>query len=200
MKAEEKGGSGFNIESGIYPAICVGLIDIGTQHGQYNGKPNQKHQIIIKWELIEEKYEDKDGVERRKSFSQFYTLSLDKKATLRKHLIGWRGQEFTIDELKGFEMKNVLEKPCVLTIGLTESGKSKVDAVSRYKGTKVEPEHKTEYFSLDDFDGRFPDWMGDGLIALISKSDEIQSYSDIPARKEAEQHSPAQDFDDDIPF
>src|SRR5208337_1405024 len=45
-----------------------------------------------------------------------YTLSLHEKAALRKDLESWRGRTFTEEELKGFDVENVLDVPCLLNV------------------------------------------------------------------------------------
>jgi hypothetical protein len=53
--------------------------------------------------------------------SKFYTASLGEKANLRADLKNWRGRDFTDEELAGFEAKNILGKPCMLSVVETES-------------------------------------------------------------------------------
>ena len=48
--------------------------------------------------------------------SGWYTISLNEKANLRAILEGWRGRSFTDDELGGFSLEDVLDKPCTLTV------------------------------------------------------------------------------------
>src|SRR6056297_3019607 len=123
MKWKEETGGGFNLGPGIYPAICTQLIDLGTQEDEYQGHKKVRKRCIIGWELVDELYEA-DGESKRMHFSQVYTQSLHPKATLRKHLSGWRGRDFTSEELEGFDSKNILGKSCMLVVVKTESGKS----------------------------------------------------------------------------
>lgn len=200
MKVADTGGGDFNLETGIYNAVCFGLIDVGTQDNDYGGEHKKQHQIIMKFELLDEFYEH-DGEQFRSQFSQFYTLSLGSKANLRKHLVGWRGKEFTAEELQGFELRNILGKNCVLVIGLTESGKPKIESISKYKGTPEESTRDLEYFSFEDFDGEFPEFMSDGIKRICVKSEEYadsKGVSDAPSGVAEEPQ--IDNFDDDIPF
>ena len=61
--------------------------------------------------------------------SKEYSLSLGKKANLRRDLEGWRGREFTADELKGFAVEKVLDKPCMLNVIHKTSASGNVYAV-----------------------------------------------------------------------
>src|SRR5690554_5665654 len=96
--------------AGTHLAICVQVIDIGTQYSRYYDK--WSHKVLIGWELPDEQNEDGEPwlVWNR------YTLSLHENSALRGHLQSWRGRSFTEEELKGFHLKNILDKPCMLTI------------------------------------------------------------------------------------
>lgn len=200
MKVSDNGGKGFDLEPGIYEAVCFGLIDIGTQHGEWQGQKKLQHQAIIKFELLDETYDDENGDTCRMQFAQFYTLSLHEKAKLRKHLNGWRGREFTPEELKGFEMKNVLGKNCMLVIGHSESGKSVVESVSKFKKEPVKAERELEYFSFEDFEGAFPEWMSDGIKNLCIKSDEYAAYAKHSIDSDTGHVASEPIDDDDVPF
>jgi hypothetical protein len=55
-----------------------------------------------------------------------YTLSLNEKATLRKHLEAWRGKLFTPAELEGFDLENLLGANCQLQVihNLSDQGRT----------------------------------------------------------------------------
>jgi hypothetical protein len=178
------------------------MIDIGTQHGEWQGKEKIRRQCIIIWELADSMYDGDDGEPHRRHFSQFYTQSLDARAKLRKHLTGWRGRDFTKEELQGFDPQNILGKPCRLIIGTNDTGKNIVDSISRYKGDNIEPEGDIHWFSFDEFEGSFPEWMSDGIRGLCEKSDEYQSYISGDQKNDYEE-MPApeeEDLEDSIPF
>ena len=182
-------------EPGVYDAICTGLIDIGTHMQERYNK--EQHQVIIQFELVDEFYTDSNGQERRAKQSQFYTLSVHEKANLRKALRGWRGRDFTPEELKGFDLKNVLGKPCKLVIVHSESGKAVIDNILKYDGTAIEPQDQVRFFSFDDFNGTFPEWMSEKIVGLIQKSNEYSAFDSqtggIPTNN-------VNEFMDEVPF
>ena len=188
------------VEPGIYNAICYGIIDIGTQHNEWQGEATTRRQAILKFELLDEYYE-RDGKQFRQIFSQFYTLSLHVKAKLRKHLNGWRGRDFTAEELAGFELKNILTKPCTIVIGTSESGKTIIESITKYKGGEAKLDREIEYFSFEDFTGDFPEWMSDGIKGLCQKSDEYHEAFAGAVSGEVSNIAP-EDSDDDssLPF
>ena len=180
---ENSGSGGFSVEDGVYDAVCIGIIDMGTQHSEYNGEEKIKRECIIEWELLDE-FIEVDGEEVRATVSQFYTQSLDPRATLRIHLKGWRGQDFTAEELEGFDPKNILGKNCKLTVGVKPNGRNKIEAISRWKGETQQANAPLTYFMLTDndgnitFDGKFPDEISEGRINIIKKSDEYNKWAD----------------------
>lgn len=112
--AKNNEGQGFEpLTEGVHMAVCSQLIDLGLQPNSFKeGKFQDK--VMIVWETDETYI--KDEVEHNRTISKEYTTSLDDKANLKKTLQAWRGQPFTEEELKGFQLKNVLSKGCQLQI------------------------------------------------------------------------------------
>lgn len=160
------------LEPGSYPAVCCGIIDIGTQTGEYEGKQKVRKQIRITWELDEKM---SDGTHF--TISQFYTSSLNEKAKLRQHLEAWRGKAFTQEELEGFDVKSLLGTSCMLSLAQKDNGKIKVASVARIpKGLPVPTQTKpTVYFSLDAFDQGVFDGLSDGIKKMIIQAPEYQA-------------------------
>ena len=201
MLVTDNGGGGTFEQApvGAHVARCIALIDIGTHHGEYEGVPNVRHQVIVKWELPNELISEGEFAGKPFTVSEFYTLSLSEKANLRKALTAWRGKEFTEDELKGFDLKNVLNKPCMLQVGRNKKDRAKVQAVmSLPKGMVAPPQvNPGVYFSLSEFDGAVYESLSEGYKRLIGQSDEWAARQGTPAAKP----SAGDDFaDDDIPF
>jgi len=106
------------ISEGVHTAVCVGVIDLGLQYSEKYEKSSDK--IMLQWELPNETYVTSDGEEKPRILSKEYTLSLGEKSNLRKDLQAWRGKAFTEEELKGFDLKNILGKACQIQIIHTE--------------------------------------------------------------------------------
>lgn len=202
---KETGGKRFPIiEAGAYPAICYAIIDVGEQYSpQFN---NTSRKVIFMWELPMEEIEI-DGVMKPRAISETYTLSLGEKAKLRAMLENWRGRSFTQEELKGFDLENVLGKPCMLSIihKTKQDGSqfASIASVSRLpKGMQVpeEPFNAPFLLSLDDPDALermnlLPEWIQNRICesetykdmtrpkdkdGFVDMSDEITSDSDLP--------------------
>ena len=114
MVVSDSGGSN-PAPAGTHVAICIGYADLGTQKSSFkddNGQDKAVRKVRIMWELCDEKRDDGKPF----TTSATYTASLGDKATLRKHLESWRGRAFSAEELKRFDLDNIVGKPCQLTI------------------------------------------------------------------------------------
>lgn len=201
--ASDTGGGDFTpAPEGTHIARCVELIDIGTHHGEYQGAPTVRNQVIVRWELPGETI-DIDGKPQPMLVSKFYTNSLGEKANLRADLIAWRGKAFTPEELMKFDLMAVLGKPCLLTVVHNEKGKAKVSAVSGLpKGMTCPPQtNPSKAFWIDEWNG---DTNGEpfaslpkGFQELVRQSDE---YKEMNSPTGGADRAPQGVDTDDIPF
>ena len=97
--------------AGAHAAVCVDVVDLGELEVTYSGKTKSQHKIKIVWQIDEERESGKPY-----SASKRYSLSLHEKATLRKDLESWRGKPFTDEELQGFDVEVLLNKPCMINV------------------------------------------------------------------------------------
>lgn len=168
--------------TGMQQAVCAFVHDIGNQPGEYQGKPNIRHQIIVSWELAEKMVQ---GENAGKPFmvSKYYTLSLNEKSTLRKDLESWRGKAFNEEELQGFDVERLIGANCFLNITATENDKRKIAAITPLpKGMatiKVTAQVPTE---------KYMQW----IERERAKSVEMQSNG--------ENHTVAKEPESDLPF
>jgi hypothetical protein len=165
--------------TGAQVARCIKLIDIGTQTGEWQGKPTHKRQVIITWELPKCLMSEGEYAGQPFTISKFYTASLSEKANLRHDLVAWRGREFTPAELAGFDSKNIIGKPCMLNIIRTERGKSRVNGVMQLpQGLEVPPQvNPSFYFSLDEFDQKAFEHLSKGIKAMVEASPEYRAIA-----------------------
>jgi len=180
MKASEPESTGYRApEPGTYLARCVRLIDLGTQTNEYQGQTTTRRQVLVGWELPTELIPDGEAQGLPFFIAKFYTLSLHEKANLRHDLVNWRGKEFTVKELKGFDLVKILGAPSMLTVTLSESGKTRVTGVTAIpRGTTLLPQvNESIYFSLeaDEFDNKVFDSLSDGIKNMIKNSPEYEA-------------------------
>jgi len=192
------GGQDFDpVPQGTHAAVCYLVADIGMQPTTYG----DKHKVIIGFELPDNQieYKDKDGktVKAPMIINNFYTASLSSKAILTGDLEGWRGRSFTKDELKGFNLFNVLGKPCVITVVHNVVGDktyANIKSIGQImKGMEVAPATRLLKYSPDEPQQyeELPEWIQKKIGGAITEKPQGHPQSENPA---------PMDFDDDIPF
>lgn len=206
MLADKPTGKTFDpAPEGAHAAVCTQIVDLGKQETSYG----MKDQLRISWEIAE-------MMENGQPFavSQFYTLSLNEKAKLRKDLESWRGRKFSKEELAGFDLEKLLGKPCLLNIvhnQVERMGEDRVYAniasISPMpKGmTPPEPVGPLLCYSRDDRRRdvleALPEWLGDKVTTGMGRLDaEARATAAPSAGKPAAADRAADDLDDDIPF
>jgi len=162
--AKKRGDDFQQVPAGTHPAICNAVIDLGLQDGPYGTKP----QVLLRFEFPTELIESGEYKGEPMVMSAFYTNSLSDKANLRRDLEGWRGKTFTETELEGFDLKNVLGKPCTIGVYHNENGKARIQSISAaMKGMDHELHNDLMWFSLDHHDenskefAALPEWVQD---------------------------------------
>lgn len=95
---------------GLFPAVCVDVVDMGMRRNKLSGK--DQHKCRIAWQLEEK--DPETGF--RYVVSGFYTLSLNPKSTLSGILEAWRGKPFTDAERTKFDVEKLIGKPCQVQI------------------------------------------------------------------------------------
>jgi hypothetical protein len=191
------GGQDFDpVPQGTHAAVCYLVADIGMQPTTYG----PKHKVVIGFEIPDQiiEYKDKDGNDVKKPMiiNNFYTASLSSKAILTGDLEGWRGRAFTSEELQGFNLFNVLGKPCVITVVHNVVGDktyANIKSVGQVmKGMEVAPATRQLKYSPDEpqqYDD-LPEWIQKKIASAVTE-DKPQGQP---------QAGPNNDFDDDIPF
>lgn len=192
------------IPQGPHIAICYGVIDLGTHESEYQGREYDSRKVMLQWELPGQRIEyEKDGkkMEGPRVISKEYTLSLGEKANLRKDLQGWRGRAFTEEELNGFDLRNVLGKPCqiLITHKTSQRGKTyaRVDAVIALSGQATPTQHNDNlWFSLEETK-EIPENLYDWMKTKIKESKEMR---DVGASEQVMDAMSQQQEEDPIPF
>ncbi len=102
MKWSSEGGTEFEqAPTGAQVGRCCKLIDIGTQTGEWQGKPTHKRQVIITWELPKCLMSEGEYAGQPFTISKFYTASLSEKAKIPQEIVARRGLEFCPPEKAG---------------------------------------------------------------------------------------------------
>jgi hypothetical protein len=215
--AKESGGGTFTpVPQGMHLARCYRVVDLGTQKSEYLGTVKHLPKVMLQFEVHGEDEDGKAIVTAKNepmTISKNFTLSLAEKATLRKDLQTWRGREFTPEELRGFELKNVLGAWAMISVikaaGANGKEYTNVAAIMSVppaikKAGLPEGFNTLGIFSIDEPDMTMFGTFSDGLKQKISGSPEWQrnnGSSDQPSTsKPAPGGTGFDDMDDDIPF
>lgn len=200
------------IPAGMHLARCYRIIDMGTQETNFEGKVDYKRKLKFVWEVHSE---DEHGTPLKTDkdepfvITKDYTNTWGEKGTLRKDLQSWRGKEFTDEEQRRFDIKNVLDKWCMLNV-THKAGKTAGKVYANVTALTPVPSqiktiglpvafNKAEIFSLSEpnmamFD-TFSEWLQKQI--MLSPEWKASQYKDSAAK---ESKGSFDDMDDDIPF
>ncbi len=221
--AKDSGGeSSFTpVPPGMHLARCYRVVDLGTQKTEWQGQIKYLSKVMVQFEVHGEDERGRPLVTSKgelMSISKNYTRSLAEKATLRKDLQAWRGRDFTPDELRGFELKNILGVWAMIAVAksMGNNGKEYTNIMSVNpvlaaikKAGLPEGFNKPAIFSIADADMELFETFGKGLKEKIMASPEWQeregheyakAESASGAERIARQGTGFDDMDDDIPF
>lgn len=192
------------IPAGNYIARCYQLIELGTITDQVMGKMTTAKKVRIGWELPEEmKVFDEAKGPQPLVISAEYTLSTNKKATLRAILASWRGRDFTEEEAKGFDITKLVGATCMINVihkaGVTDPSKlyEKIAGITPLpKGTKCPAAiNKPFILSYDNWDKEKFLLLPDFIANKMKNSSEFQEML-----RPDEKHIGAEYEESDLPF
>lgn len=171
------------IPAGVHMATCYLIADIGRQRTTYQGREQIKRQVILAWELHEERMEDG----RPLVVSHTYTNTLGERATLRKHLDSWRGRAFTKEEIGKWSLTSVLGVPCQISIVHEAKGDNLYHRIASIvglpKGIKapklVNPAVAYDHDEADAAAlGLLPEWIREKVMAALPEPVETTADSE----------------------
>ena len=191
------------VPTGLHLAICYQVIALGNQKFKNSVTPR----VWLGFELPEVTIETKEG-KRPMTIGKEYALFIGGKSKLGDALKNWRGKPFTDAELEAFEVTGVAGKICQLQVSNKESDPSKTEInmvaglINAQKQLLKEgkisdkPSNRVVVYNPDAHDDTMWELVPEFLKRKIKEriTDE-EANAAAPA-----QHSPKDDFDDDIPF
>lgn len=211
MKLPKPGSNSFQVApADTYIGILYQAIDLGTQYINNQYGESYKWKIYLAWELHHDEHKTKDG--RPLIIGKTYTMSMDRKASLRKHLESWRGQPFVDSDFdeknpNAFTLDKLIGKPCMIGVlnYKKEDGNTnhKIDTVTKvFKGIQVPDMHnpplifdmQKPYLDTEAFE-KVPNW----LQRQIAESPEYKSLLGQQDEKEPQQEAQESTLDDEIP-
>jgi hypothetical protein len=120
LTAKDSGGGTYKpAPPGTFLARCYRLIDLGTQRVEFSGEVKLQMKLQLGWELHGEDDAGNPLIDDETmplTIGKRFTNSLHKKASLRRDLEAWRGRAFSDEELRGFDLRNLLDKWALITV------------------------------------------------------------------------------------
>ena len=140
---------------GQYAAVCVDVVDLGMMEVTWQGTTKVQHKIDIVFFCGEWKETDDGRIPL--TVRERFTLTLSEKGRLRPFLESWRGQRFTSEEEKGFDVERLLHASALITVEHAErNGTTYANIVSCTRLPKAMkeqcPEPPPEYVRVCDRD------------------------------------------------
>ncbi|MDR2513829.1 MAG: hypothetical protein LBD02_01310 [Christensenellaceae bacterium] len=159
------------LESGVYPAICIGLVDFGAQFNKRWNKTSEEIQLVF--EVVGEMV-DIEGEDMPRWLSQGFTKSLGDKSNLRAALKTWRGRDINDGDFDGadnFDLEQLIGMGCQLSVAISEDGQyNNVSGIMGLpKGIKAaRPISDTFVFDMHaenaaEVYAKLPQWMRDKI-------------------------------------
>jgi hypothetical protein len=191
------------LEAGAYAAVCDMIVDLGVQPSP-GGQFAPKRTLMVRFQIPSERVEITKNGETKSLpavISRTLGLSLNEKATLRQLLQSWRGKAFTPEELKRFDLANVLGKPAFINVTHSVKGeKTYANLTSIMPLPKGMPAPTLEgdalIYSTDAPDSavfdKLPEWVQDKIANRI-----VDAPKFAPTPKAAAAPAAAEEFKDD---
>jgi hypothetical protein len=191
--------------AGLHMARLYSVIDLGHQATEWAGETKIMHKVVLTWELhgnddADQPLKTDDG--KPLIVSKRYTVSLGDQARLRQDLEAWSNKKMTAEDRKKFDLRNLLDKFCMVNITHSEDGKyaniSGISPVpSALRNAQPEGINPTLHFWLAEFDQAKYDALPKYYKEKITESSEWRGQKARDAEK------PVADDNalvDDIPF
>ena len=137
---------------GQYATRCIDLIDYGMVQMTWQGRTKNKHRICLRF-WCGEHGEDEEGKKIPLWVDAFYTLTLDERGSMRPFLQAWRGQAFTADELKGFNVAVLVGKDAMIQVSHNTKGErtyANIDSIMRLPKGMEGPGDLSGYIRVKD--------------------------------------------------
>jgi len=188
LRANNKGDGDFELmPQDTHMAVCYGVIDLGTQRAEFQGKEKLQHKIILLFEVPSCTIEI-DGEEHPMVISKEYSASTHEKSNLYKDLVSWRGRNLTPEEAADFDLTALAGKPCQIQVVHKKSAKGRdyafINAVIKFPNgvpplrsvnDPIVYELTKDYIHPD-----IPEWIQDKIKASLEFTGERPFEEEVP--------------------
>lgn len=143
-----KGKEFEKVGEGNHPAVCVGVVDLGTHEKEFKGKKYDSHQLRLIFQAVDQRTTEGEAM----TISKDYTFS-DASKNLKKDVKAWIGQD-----LSSVDPATLLLRQGNITVVHNESEKTgktyaNIEAITGLvKGQKVTKHTETPVSFFFDFE------------------------------------------------
>ena len=173
LRAKSDGTPPEQAPVGTHVAVCVHLIDRGTQTSEFY--KNSKPQILLGFELVNEKNAKGENFIIWRKF----TNSMFETAGLRLMIERWRGKSFANqEEADAFDTRKLVGQPCLVNAVASKDGKwTNIGGIMALPKGQPKPiaTRKRVIFDIDEWDDAVFATFSDKHKATIMASPEAKA-------------------------
>lgn len=164
------------LEAGPYMAVCTAVIDIGQQYSEKSKAVQNK--LLFLFDVPSETIEI-DGVHKPRQFSRRVTYTTSTRGVLNPMLCSWLSTRFTEEQLREYELFDLVGKGCQIQLSISEDGKYNniENVIALPKGVPT-PVSSNPHFAYDidahGFSGAEWDALPEWVRSIIEKSEQYQ--------------------------
>lgn len=191
LVVKEKGKNIPPLESGVYTGICVGVVDLGEQKNERFGKYQDR--VAFFFEITGEFVDVGEGELKPRWLSKEFTASLNERSNLAKTLQSWRSRPFSADELKGFDLSQLVGQGCQLQVMENEKNDRVYNTIEQIMGlpkgvAASEPISETFVFDMGKLEQaeavfpKLPEWVQKRVEKSTTWTDLHQNIEPLDVR------------------
>lgn len=174
------------VAPGLYPAICVGIFDLGDQESHYGDskKTTWPRKLAFTFDLTTEMHKV-DDKEQPLQLTTKFNIAFGNNSKLRPFLSDWVGKEMSKEEAMNFDTNTLLGSAVMLNVVHSEDGQyaNIKSVVQPMKGYTI-PGTATPLltFDIDNWDDKTFEILPEWVQETIKKSLQYQKLH-APADK-----------------
>ena len=161
-----------------YPAVCIGVIDLGEQHSEKF--KNYQNKVMFLFEIIGETV-DVEGEAKPRWLSKEFTLSLSEKSNLTKAIEAWTGREISEDESEnGYDVTQLIGRSALVVVTVKENENGTFNDITVITAPpKImqipAAESETLCFTIEEWNAEVFEKLPEWIQNKIKKSTEYQT-------------------------
>lgn len=191
------------MEPGTYLGICIGVIGLGEQETQWQGKTRYVEKVRFLFEIPEETIE-MDGEQKPRQLSVDFSVAKRATSRIRQFLSGWMGKMLSDEEYANLELYDLLGRNALLGVVRSEDGQyANISTATPLRKSET-PQTAVSapiLFDADEWDDAVFETLPDYLQERLKQSAQYKN-AHLPAQEvsvEAAEQEAAEDSEE-VPF